>query len=115
MNEFRRARRRKAIESIEVQDTMTEINVGRIGNISETGMLMTAFQPLCDDGLFQLRFTLDDGRGRKRAVEVGAHQLWLDTAQGPQKCWIGFRFIDIGPDDASFLKEWIEAPGGQYV
>ena len=43
INEFRRARRRKAADTILVVDAMTERVVGRIGNLSETGMLLMAY------------------------------------------------------------------------
>ena len=46
INEFRRARRRKASDTILVVDAMTERVVGRIGNLSETGMLLMAGAPL---------------------------------------------------------------------
>lgn len=114
--EYRRAKRRRAVETIEVVDTMTEQVVGRIGNVSETGMMMLATLHLMDDALFQFRFTLPDsvGRGRGRSIEVGSHQLWSDAANVPGQFWAGFRFIDISPDDAAQLRAWIEQPGGQY-
>ena len=108
----RRARRRRAQETIEVVDTMTEMVVGRIGNISESGMMLLANVHLMDDALFQLRFALPDGRGR--SIEIGSHQLWSDAASQPGQFWAGFRFIDISPEDAGALRAWIEQPGGQY-
>jgi len=114
MSEFRRAKRRKVPDTIEVYDTMTDQVVGRIGNISETGMLMLATVPGMDDALYQLRFSLNSARG-KHALEVGAHQLWSDAANSPGQFWTGFRFIDIGRQDAQVLREWIESPGAQYV
>ena len=113
--EYRRAKRKRASEAIDVVDTMTEQVVGRIGNISETGMMMLATSALMDDALFQFRFTLPDGTTRGRSIEVGSHQLWSDAANVPGQFWAGFRFIDISPDDAVVLRAWIEQPGGQYV
>ena len=78
--EYRRAKRKRAEETIEVIDTMTDQVVGRIGNISETGMMMLATVHLMDDALFQLRFNLPDGSARGRAIEIGSHQLWSDAA-----------------------------------
>ena len=113
--EYRRARRKRAQETIEVTDTMTDQVVGRIGNISETGMMMLATVHMMDDALFQLRFSLPDGSARGRAVEIGSHQLWSDAANVPGQFWAGFRFIDMSPEDAAHLKAWIEQPGGQFV
>jgi hypothetical protein len=113
--EYRRSKRKRAVETIDVVDTMTEQVVGRIGNISETGMMLLATAPLLDDALFQFRFTLPDGSARGRSIEVGSHQLWSDAANVPGQFWAGFRFIDIAPEDAALLRAWIEQPGGQYV
>ena len=113
--EYRRAKRKRAAEAIDVVDTMTEQVVGRIGNISETGMMMLATTQLMDDALFQFRFALPDGSTRGRGIEVGSHQLWSDAANVPGQFWAGFRFIDISPEDAAVLRAWIDQPGGQYV
>jgi hypothetical protein len=112
--EHRRAKRKRALETIEVVDTMTDQIVGRIGNISETGMMLLATVHLMDDALFQLRFNLPDGSARGRPLEVGSHQLWSDAANIPGQFWAGFRFIDIGPEEALQLRNWIEQPGGQF-
>ena len=94
---------------------MTEQVVGRIGNISETGMMLLANQPLTDDALYQMRITLVNGGGDRRDVGLGAHQLWSEPANTPGQHWVGFRFIDIGPTDLETLRAWIDLPGSQYV
>lgn len=115
MTEYRRSKRKRAAEVIEVFDTMTEQSIGRIGNISETGMMLMTGERLIEDALFQLRFTLPQGRSAAQSIEVGAHHLWSDDAHAPGQHWAGFRFIDMAPEDAADLKAWIEQPGGQYV
>jgi hypothetical protein len=114
INEFRRARRRKASDTILVVDAMTERVVGRIGNLSETGMLLMAGAPLVDDALYQFRFGLPlDGAGES-AIEIGAHLLWLDQASAPGQAWAGFRFIGMTQHQAGPLRAWINAPGSRY-
>lgn len=115
MSEFRRAKRKKPAEVIEVFDTMTEQSVGRVSNLSETGMMLMTGSRLMDDALFQLRFTLTDVQGRSGAVEIGAHHLWSDEASVAGQYWAGFRFIDVGSDDLSRLRSWIERANGQFV
>ena len=115
MNDNRRAKRKRAQEAIEVMDTMTERTIGRIGNISETGMMLFATVNLPEDALFQLSFALPDDPGRARPIDIGAHHLWSDAANTPGQFWAGFRFIDISSDDAARLRAWIDQPGGQYV
>lgn len=114
MNEYRRAKRRK-VGNIDVLDTMTGTLIGKLSNLSETGMLLILGEPLASDALFQLRFTLDDPSGKARQVEVGAHELWSDEAAAPGQVWTGFRFIDVAPEDVAFIREWVDAPGSQYV
>ena len=108
MNEHRRKPRRNPDRVIDVQDVMTESLVGRIGNLSETGMLIQASQPLVDDALYQFRFTLNGRGGTRHACEVGAHHLWSEPAATPGQSWVGFRFIDISPDDTLRLRDWVE-------
>lgn len=112
--ESRRAKRKRAPDTIDVSDTMLEQVVGQIGNISESGMMLLGLVQLHDDALYQFRFNLPDTGARGGSIEVGAHQLWSDPANVPGQFWAGFRFIDISPEDATKLRNWIEQPGGQY-
>ena len=114
MNEYRRAKRRK-VGNIDVLDTMTCQLIGKLSNLSETGMLLILGEPITSDALFQLRFTLNDEAGKSRQVEIGAHELWSDEAAAPGQVWTGFRFIDVAPEDVAFIREWVDAPGSQYV
>lgn len=115
MSEFRRAKRRKVEDHIEVADCMTERVVGHLSDLSETGMLLIANQPLMNDALYQLRFTLPEAGGRGHAVEVGAHELWLDEAAAPGQTWVGLRFVDIAPADLLFLRSWVGAPDSEQA
>ncbi|MDN5782967.1 MAG: PilZ domain-containing protein [Luteimonas sp.] len=114
INEFRRARRRKAADMILVTDAMTERVVGHVGNLSESGMLLIASETLVDDALYQLQFTLPDAKGQPTTLEAGAHLLWMDRASAPGQAWIGLRFIAVAPAHLAHLQKWIEAPGGHY-
>lgn len=115
MSDYRRAKRRKVGYAIDVLDTMTGQVIGKLSNLSETGMLLILGQALVSDGLYQLRFSLPDEAGTGRTVEVGAHELWSDEAAAPGQVWTGFRFIDVAPQDVAYIREWVDAPGSQYV
>ncbi len=114
-SEYRRARRRKVEEGIDVLDTMTEQVIGHLSDLSETGMLLILHHPLVSDALYQLRFALTDADGREHSVELGAHELWSDPAAAPGQVWTGFRFIDVAARDQQFLRAWVAAPGAQHV
>ena len=115
IQEFRRARRRKVADTITVVDTMTDEAVGRLGNLSETGMLLIANTALVDDALYQLRFELGDERSRHVPIEVGAHMLWTDRATAPGQFWTGLRFICVTEDALTTIRAWVDAPGGQFA
>lgn len=112
--DYRRAKRRK-VGNIDVVDAMTGQAIGKLSNLSETGMLLILGEALTSDGLYQLRFSLPDKAGTGRTVEVGAHELWSDDAAAPGQVWTGFRFIDVAPEDVAYIREWVDAPGSQYV
>ena len=91
---------------------MTDSVVGRIGNLSETGMLLIASVPLTDDALYQFRFQLPGAHGPRAEYEVGAHLLWQDGASAPGQAWTGFRFIAIPPGQADNCAAGSTRPGG---
>ena len=114
-DEYRRVPRRKIAVMTQVVDTMTDTVIGRLGNLSETGMLVIAGLPLVDDALYQLRFMLHDAGEPPIPIEVGVHLLWQDTASASGQTWTGFRFIDIAASDLLFLRSWVAAPGSEHI
>lgn len=105
--EYRRADRYDVPDTVQVVDTMTEAVVGRLGNISETGMLLIAHGSLIDDALYQFRLEVDGNRGH--VIEVGAHLLWQDRASAAGQTWMGFRFIKVLDDHARPLQHWLQS------
>ncbi len=103
----RRAPRRQVSDLVPVTDQMRDSVVGRLGNVSETGMLMLASQPLRDDALYQLRFPLPLGDGRSAAIDVGVHLLWIEPAHAPGQSWAGFRFLTLSREHRHLLRAWI--------
>lgn len=103
----RRAPRRQVADLVPVTDQMRESVVGRLGNVSETGMLMLASQPLRDDALYQLRFPLPLADGRSEAIDVGVHLLWSEPAHAPGQSWAGFRFLTLSREHRHLLRAWI--------
>lgn len=104
--ELRRAQRRPLQEPVAVFDTMEEKVLGRIGNLSESGMLLIAAAPMQEDALYQLRFELPDGGG---AIEAGAQLLWIGAANTPGQYWAGLRFLALSDAHLAALREWIGA------
>jgi len=107
IHEARRSPRRQPAASIPVTDFMAEAAIGRLGNVSETGMLLLASAPLVEDALYQLSFALPDRHGRAHHLAVGVHLLWVEEAHAPGQRWAGFRFLTLSDEHRERLKEWI--------
>ncbi|HDS0950768.1 TPA: PilZ domain-containing protein [Stenotrophomonas maltophilia] len=103
----RRAPRRQVADLVPVTDQMRECVVGRLGNVSETGMLMLSSTALRDDALYQFRFPLAMADGRSEAIDVGVHLLWSEPAHAPGQSWAGFRFLTLSREHRQLLRHWI--------
>ncbi len=104
--DLRRAPRRSVSDPVPALDVMTERIIGHLSNISESGMLLIASEPVVDEALYQLRFNLP-GDGGGIAIEVGAHLLWSAPANTPGQTWAGLRFLTIDKTALSSLRKWI--------
>ena len=113
-DEYRRVPRRKILATVEVVDTMTEAVIGRLGNLSETGMLVITSAHLVEDALYQLRFVLHEAPDPPLSIQVGVHLLWQDSASATGQTWSGFRFIAVLDSQMSQLRQWLDSPGGSY-
>lgn len=113
-DEFRRVRRRKVEGTIQVVDTMTDTVVGRLGNLSETGMLLIASAPLVEDALYQFRFILQDTPRTSLPIEVGVHLLWQEQTSASGQTWTGLRFITMVDSQMQQLLQWLDGPEGTF-
>jgi hypothetical protein len=109
MNDERRSAPRKSISApIEVVDSMSGENIGRVGNLSRTGMMLICHRPLRDDALYQLKFRLPDRRGAPTDIETGVHTMWTELAATNGYQWSGLRIISISGSAAASLDHWLE-------
>ena len=106
--EARRSPRRQVPDMVPVLDMMEDAVVGRLGNVSESGMLLLASAPLHEDALYQLRFAIPQ-LGRDTQIDVGVHLLWSERSHAPGQSWAGFRFLTISPAHRELLRQWINA------
>jgi hypothetical protein len=112
---YQRAKRRVAHLDIAVVDSLTEASVGRIGNLSESGVLLILADAPRADALYQFHFALPVEGAGSLPVDVGAHELWQDEAAAPGQVWAGFRFIDVDASSLAHIRRWVEQPGSDYV
>ncbi len=108
ITEARRAPRRNPNGAIAVNDMMTGQTIGLVGNVSETGMLLVASEPMREDALYQLQFTLPgSSTAREVAIDVGAHLLWTGAAHTPGQSLAGLRFLTLSPTHLAALRDWV--------
>lgn len=110
MKNQRRAKRTRSAQTIRVTNSITGENAGQVGNLSERGMMLVTREKVGDEALFQFAFELPDQKGRQRQIEVGVQENWSSAANLPNHYWVGFQFIDIAPEAAMLLSEWLEEP-----
>lgn len=114
INETRRAQRRNVHESVVVVDAMTEQVMGRIGNLSESGMLLVTSGGLAEDALYQLRFEIMDRTGHLVSIDVGVHVAWMGNANTPGQGWAGLRFLTLDENHLAVLRHWIARPEAHH-
>ena len=107
MIEHRRSPRKPPGVIIQVTNVMTGEMIGRLGNISAEGMMLVGNRAVIEDALYQLSFHLPDEHGRLHPIEVGVHEQWSAPGTMRGQTWVGFRFIDLNPDDQGVLHEWL--------
>lgn len=109
MNDERRtAPRIPTPGAIDVIDSISGENVGRLGNLSRNGMMLICHRPLRDDALYQFRFRLPDARGLGNEIETGVHTMWTEQAAMNGYQWSGLRIISISKVAAGMLDKWLE-------
>ncbi len=109
MNDERRSAPRKPTPApIEVIDSISGENIGRIGNLSRNGMMLICHRPLRDDALYQVRFRLSDRRGTQTEIETGVHTMWTEQAAINGYQWSGLRIISISGTAAASLDKWLD-------
>jgi hypothetical protein len=107
IHDLRRAPRLPVRETMTVTDAMTDVPMGQVGNLSETGMLLIAHVPISDNVLYQLQFPIA-GRPGSVIIDVGAQVLWHGAANTPGRVWAGLRFLTVSAAHLQLLRSWIE-------
>ncbi len=109
MNDERRsAPRIPTSMPIEVIDSISGENIGRVGNLSRNGMMLICHRPLRNDALYQLRFRLPDPQGPHEEIETGVHTMWTDQAATNGYQWSGLRITSISGTAAATLDHWLQ-------
>jgi TonB family protein len=84
--------------------TLGENNGGILANISETGMSVTAGEPLRENLFSRVSFELPQS---DRVIESSAEVVW--TSESKKEA--GLRFVDMREETRERIRNWISPPG----
>ena len=104
----RKAIRKRATQVMMVIDSFTGETVGRVGNLSDNGMMLIAQKEMPDEYFFQVQLTLQTPGAASQKLEVGFQSMWCEQARAANTYWIGCKFIDISDEGLAGLKSWLE-------
>jgi len=107
----RQAARKLASPTATVTDLISGQAMGRVGNLSSTGMLLIGHQPPHSEALYQVGVTLPGVgslRGQSAAITLGIQEQWHEPAASGQT-WAGYRIVAISDKDVAQLHRWLAA------
>ncbi len=106
--ERRRFERKVPSEPISVQDSVTQENLGTLGNISAQGLMLIGRREISEGLLLQLEFSVEGTDGKHAHVAIGAESLWCSPALRPESFWTGFKIIDISSEDVQLIEDLLD-------
>ena len=112
--EQRRAERKQANHAVAVADLIHGRSLGRLGNLSASGLLLIGPVAPRSGAVHQVRVELPDlaqGSDAVPAIELGIQEQWQDTTAAIGQVWSGFRIVSISPADTALLDTWLALPG----
>lgn len=106
----RRAERKRLEHDEPVTNVLTGEVMGRVGNISRTGMLLLCPREPGSKALYQCTLALEDKTPRE-TIEVGLQEQWHQACDSGGQYWAGFRIVAIRDAHLSRLQQWLKHAG----
>ncbi|HWU77485.1 MAG TPA: PilZ domain-containing protein [Rhodanobacter sp.] len=106
----RRAERKRTPANALVTDVITGQQIGHLGNLSRTGMLLITDHAPRSEALYQVSVALPaTGRSllQSQPIEAGIQEQWHEHAASSGHIWAGYRIIAITDTDAARLESWL--------
>lgn len=114
-DDSRRQKRLQINIEVTVIDFMTRIPIGRVVDLSESGMRVAANKIIMPDALFQFDLHFPKQYVATNIIRVGAQELWSVNNSQSNQYEIGFRFIDISGTDRTWIRNWVNELGSSYA
>lgn len=112
--ERRRAQRKSPVYATEVIDLMHGRPLGRLGNLSDTGLLLIGSLVPPGGAVYQVSVELPGPQRPGAApatIQLGIQEQWQDATIAAAQVWTGFRIISISPADSARLEAWLATAG----
>lgn len=106
MRDNRAAPRRDTIYYLQVQDSRSGATIGRIVDMSETGLLLVCDSPPETGTRLAARVSLPSGFSDFSSFECLLTVRWRRPDHNPQLTLVGCR-MELGPDDRETVRELI--------
>ena len=107
----RRTRRKPVDFPAVVIDVITGQPMGRVGNLSGTGMLLLSPTAPQSESIHQVYLPLPGAGGHApQYIEVGIQEQWHGSGASAGQIWAGYRIIAIDEDDDTRLDAWLALP-----
>lgn len=106
----RRTRRKPVDFAATVIDVIAGQPMGRIGNLSGTGMLLICPAAPQSEAIHQVRLPLSGDSDTPQYIEVGIQEQWHELAASAEQVWVGYRIIAISEGDDVRLDAWLALP-----
>ncbi len=104
-----RAKRTSPSKIIRVVDTHTKAIVGKLVNISETGMKLLMDESILDDQNLQLSLVIKNRQGDPQYIEIIPEIVWLNKLENSENVEAGFRISCVNLKSKFRLKSAINA------
>jgi hypothetical protein len=100
--------RKKTPEVMMVINSLTGESIGRIGNVSERGVMLITDQPIPEGSVLQIQLMIPAPHGTRQRVELGIQCLWRDRANTERSYWNGCRIVAASREDENLLRHWLD-------
>jgi hypothetical protein len=110
MNERRKHPRIRVQHSIDVFDLEREQKIGRLVDLSITGLMLLSHGLVEVNRVFHLQLLLPPELEIPQ-IRFGAESLWREAGFDAGSCWAGFHIIDLSVENAALLQQLIHKGG----
>jgi hypothetical protein len=108
MEEHRKSTRKIADEVLEVTDQITDMQIGRVVNISSDGLMILSEEPMLAGSVLKMNMTLPNGSDK--IVSFQAEVIWSSETTQPDSYWSGLHITEISPENVleidKLILEW---------